>query len=241
MSLDELATHWRVDRAALDAALADRGIAPDAPLARDVAFACALAASDRDALDLFEREVVPDIRGALVRLDRSGDVVDDALQQVRAKLLVADGTPRILEYRARGSLAAWVQVVAIREVLMIQRKARVRPTDDPLLVVVESDPGLALAKRAYRDELATAFRTALAELPPRDRALLRLCFVDGVGTERLAEQYAVHRVTMFRWLTDARARLLDGIRARLIASTGIASGEIDSLIRAVASSFDAGW
>jgi RNA polymerase sigma-70 factor (ECF subfamily) len=242
--LDGVARCWpglRVDGAVLAQALADRGIAHGSPHAIDVALACALAAGDKRALDVFEREIVPDVRGALVRLDRSGDLVDDVLQQVREKLLVADREPRIVEYRGRGPLRAWIQVIAIREALMMLRRTRNRPGDDPLLVAIESDPMLALTKRTYRAKFADAFRTALAGLAPRERALLRLCFVEGVGTERLAELYRVHRVTMFRWLCDARANLLDGIRARLIASAGIHADEVDSVIRAVASSLDVGW
>jgi RNA polymerase sigma-70 factor (ECF subfamily) len=242
--LARAAARWpavRCDADAIERELAARSLAEDAPHALDVALACALAAGDRGALEVFERELVPDIRGALVRQARSPDLVDDALQQMREKLLVGR---RVLEYRGRGALAAWVQIVAIRELLMLQRKTqREAPSDDePLLVVVvESDPTLALTKQTYRDAFADAFRGALAELTPRDRALLRLCFVEGAGTEHLARLYQVHRVTMFRWLTDARGALLDAIRKGLIARAGIAPDEVDSVLRAAASSLDIGW
>ncbi|MEO8554445.1 MAG: hypothetical protein ABI678_30930 [Kofleriaceae bacterium] len=210
-------------------------MADDAPLigphAQDLAFAQALAAGDPAALSRFERELVPDIRGAVARLDARGD------------LLVGAGTPRIVEYAGKGALAAWVQVIAVREALMILRKARgeVTASDDSLLAIVESDPTIALAKRTYRTELAAVFKTALAALETRERALLRLTFVEGAGTERLAAMYGVHRVTMFRWLASARAHLLELLRRGVIARIGIAPGEVDSLIRAVASSLDVTW
>lgn len=241
-----VAARWpelRVEPAELAIGLEARGLGAGAAVAIDVALACALAAGDRGALQVFERELVPDVRGALVRLDRSGDLVEEALQQLREKLLVASGTPRIAEYRGRGSLAAWIQVIAIREALMLRRRTRRdQPVgEEALLLAVESDPALALTKRTYRTEFADAFRVALAALTTRDRTLLRMCFVDTVGTERLAALYQVHRVTMFRWLSEARAHLLDGIRAALIERTGIAASEVDSVIRAVASSLDISW
>jgi RNA polymerase sigma-70 factor, ECF subfamily len=246
--LAALAARWpavRFDRAALADALAARELGPESSVAADVALACALAAGDLGALAVFERELVPDVRGALVRIDRSGDLVDEALQRVREKLFV--GERRVREYRGRGSLVAWIQVIAIREGLALRRRERrdgpsPSPSiEDALLVAVESDPALALTRRAYRVQFADVFRAALAGLAPRERALLRLTFVDGAGTERLAAMYGVHRVTMFRWLADARAHLLELLRAGVIDRIGIATSEVDSLIRAVASSLDVGW
>jgi RNA polymerase sigma-70 factor (ECF subfamily) len=243
---DAIAARWpgvRVDDVAVTTALAARELAATAPVATDVALAIALGTGDPGALVVFERELVPEIRGAIARLDERGDLVDEALQRVREKLLVGGGTPRIVEYRGRGALAAWLQVIAIREALMVLRGTRRESPrlDEPMLAIVESDPTLAFTKRAYRDELADVFRDALAKLETRERTLLRLTFVDGVGTERLAATYGVHRVTMFRWLASARANLLELLRAGVVAKIGIAEGEVDSLIRAVASSLDVSW
>jgi len=47
------------------------------------------------ALVVFERELVPEIRAPLARVAGSADVVEEALQRVREKLLLAEGTPRI--------------------------------------------------------------------------------------------------------------------------------------------------
>ena len=206
--------------------------------AADVALAAALAAGDRAALDVFERELVPEIRRALAKLDGDGDLIDEALQRVREKLLV--GEPRVVEYAGRGPLVAWVQMIAIREALMLRRASRREAPLDDLAVIVETDPALALTKRVYREHFAAAFTAALAALAVHDRTLLRLCFVDAVGTERLAALYAVHRATMFRWLRDARAQLLAGIRAELVSRTGVREDEVDSLLRAL-SSLDVGW
>jgi hypothetical protein len=46
---------------------------------------------------------------------------------------------------------------------------------------------------------------------------------------------------MFRWLCDARAHLLAELRDRLVTEAGIGESEVDSLARAIASSFDVGW
>ena len=263
MTVDQLlaivAARWpalRVDAGVVAEALAARGLAADHEHAADVALACALAAGDAAALEVFEREIVTDIRGALARIADSADRVEDMLQQTREKLLVSPavrsesgplhlgpGRPRIVEYRGRGTLAAWVQIVAIRELLSAQRRARRDRAldDDPLLLAVEADPALAVVKHRYRPALADAFRASLQALSPRDRALLRMSFVDAVSSEHLAAMYSVHRVTVFRWLCDARANLLDGIREALVANAHVAEGEVDSLIRALASSFDVSW
>ncbi len=233
----------QVERTELARALAERTLGADSRYALDIALMCGLARGDASALRAFEAEIVPDVRGALARLDPSGHLVEDALQQVRVKLLVAEGEPRIVEYRGRGALAAWVQVIAIRETLMLRRRTRnERPvSEDALLIAVEGNPALALTKQAHRADLAASFQAALAALTPRERTLLRLCFVEATGTEQLAELYQVHRVTMFRWLSDARAHLLDGLRSELMARVGVDANDVDSLITALASSLDVAW
>ncbi|MEZ4398482.1 MAG: sigma factor-like helix-turn-helix DNA-binding protein [Kofleriaceae bacterium] len=211
------------------------------PPADDLALAAALARGDAAALAAFEREIVPSIRGALVRFGRDSDFVDEALQRVRVKLLV--GAPaRIGEYRGRGRLAAWVQIVAIREALMMLRAtAREVPGDDELLRLGATDPALARSSRRHQAAFAAAFQRALAELPERDRTYLRMGFVEGVGTDGLARLFRVHRVTAFRWLRDARAALLEATRRHFLATAGLRPSEVSSLMRSLAESLSVPW
>ena len=249
MTTDGLATaaaaRWpglHVDGDRLAAALDDRGLTAGSPYALDVALAIALAAGDPVALAAFDSELVPDIRGALVRFGRDDDFLDEALQRVRVKLLVGEPTPRIAEYRGRGRLAAWLQIVAIREALMLQRAGRrEQSSDDELVRLACTDPVLARTRQAYKEAFATAFRAAFAELDERERTLLRLCFVENTGAEDLARLYQVHRVTAFRWLRDARERLLERTRERFAAAANLASSELDSVMRSLATSLSVQW
>jgi len=239
-----LAERWpalRVDREHFATALDDRGLSATSPRAADVALAGALAAGDPAALAVFDAEIVPDIRGALVRFGRDTDFIEEALQRVRVKLLVGDPAPRVAEYRGRGPLAAWVQIVAIREALMIQRAGRRVASDDELVNIAVTEPVLARTRQIYKAAFATAFREAVAELGERDRTLLRLCFVENAGADDLARLFRVHRVTAFRWLRDARALLLERTRVRFLSSTEIAPSEIDSVMRSLASSLSVPW
>ena len=210
-------------------------------LSGDIALAAALARGDATALATFEGSIVPDIRGALVRLGRDHDFVEEALQRMRMKLFVGDA-PRIAAYRGQGRLAAWTQIVAIREALMmIRATARELPGDDELLRLGVTEPLFARSSRTYKDAFAAAFKRALAELPERDRTFLRLCFVEGLGTEALAQLFRVHRVTAFRWLRDARESLLSATRTHFLASVEIPPSQLSSLMRSLAGSLSVPW
>jgi RNA polymerase sigma-70 factor, ECF subfamily len=232
----------QLDRDHVAAALDERGLTTSSAYAVDVALMTALATGDAAALAGFDRDLVPDIRGALVRFGRDDDFLAEALQRVRVKLLVGDPTPRIAEYRGRGRLAAWIQIVAIREALMLQRTGRrEHASDDELLQLAITDPVLARTRQAHKDAFAAAFRAAFAALEERERTLLRLCFVENAGADDLARLYTVHRVTAFRWLRDARARLLETTRERFAAAANIASTDLDSVMRSLASSLSVQW
>jgi RNA polymerase sigma-70 factor (ECF subfamily) len=71
--------------------------------------------------------------------------------------------------------------------------------------------------------------------------VLRLSFVEGVGTEDLARLFRVHRVTAFRWLRDAREALLERTRAQFQVGGGVPSSEIDSVMRSLAGSLSVPW
>ncbi len=210
-------------------------------LTNDVALAAALARGDAAALATFEDAIVHDIRGAIVRFGRDPDFVEEVLQRVRVKLLVGD-TPRIAEYRGQGRLAAWVQIVAIREALMMVRAtAREIPGDAELLRLGVTEPALARSSRAHKEAFTAAFHRALAELSERDRTYLRMCFVEGLGTEDLARLFRVHRVTAFRWLRDAREGLLDATRRHFLAAVDLPPSQVSSLMRSLAGSLSVPW
>jgi RNA polymerase sigma-70 factor (ECF subfamily) len=210
----------------------------------DAAFVAALARGDEAALARFDAEIVPDISGALFRMHRGDDFVDEIVQRVRVKLLVSEnGTPpRISQYRGTGRLAAWVQIVAIREALMYLRGgARTIASDDDLVRIALTDPMLARSRERYREPFARAFREALAALPKRERTWLQMCFLEGVSTQELARLYRVHRVTALRWLRDARSTLLEATRERFVAAVDIPDSQVSSLMRSLAASLSVSW
>jgi len=205
-------------------------LAYDDPFTADLAFAHALAARDRVALEVFERELAPRLRDSLARFKQGDDFVSEIVQRVRIKLLVGDGTPRVLEYRGRGRFVSWLQVVTLREALMeLRRRKRQLPSADLIDIAIE--PELVLAQDdTHRRELAAAFRHAMAELDEREREVLRLCLVDGIAGDQLASTFGVHRVTTFRWLRSAYKKLRDRTRALFVERVTVTAAEADKLM-----------
>jgi RNA polymerase sigma-70 factor (ECF subfamily) len=175
------------------------------------------------------------------------DHAEDALQVVRTKLFVGDGsrdgTPKIADYRGRGSLAGWVRVVAVRTALTLRRGARRaerrEANDDALLDVPGAlDVELDHLKTRYRGELQAALRRALSSLTARERNLLRMHFIEGLSVDDLGALHRVHRATAARWIVSIRERLFDAIREDLTHRLGIDRSEFDSLVALVRSQLD---
>ena len=67
--------------------------------------------------------------------------------------------------------------------------------------------------------MGIALEHALQALDERDRALLRLYFVEGMSLATLGRIYHVHESTMARRIQALRARLLDGVKGELSIGT----------------------
>lgn len=201
--------------------------------------AWAAARGDGAAVRAIERMIVTEAEAAARRLDRTAGFVDELRQALRVRLLVADGgRVRLDDYGGRGPLAAWIGVAALRVALNLRRAAA--PTAEllPELVSGEADPALRHLQNLYRAELREALTAALAALPQRSRALLRLCFVDGVKLVELGRLYGVHETTAGRWVQQATAAVADDARRRLIDRLALSPSDADSVVRLVHSNLD---
>lgn len=152
-------------------------------------------------------------------------LIADAAQQTAMSLL--GSPPRIVEYAARAPLESWIQVVAVRSALSLVR-AKSQQADVPLddLPWAEwkddvTTPEERAHRRQARTQFSVVFRKVVKALPDRDRAILSLRFTRGVEVDPLARMYNVHRVTMARWLSDARERLVDELTRQLPDGVGI--------------------
>src|SRR5580704_14712433 len=119
--------------------------------------------------------------------------VAEVRQELRRKLLVADGeAPRIADYSGRADLRTWLRTSAIRISIDLIRRRRDVPIEDEELAIVPAlsdDPELAHMKDRYRDELRAAIGEAIAQLEPRDRLLLKYCYIDGLSIDRIGALY----------------------------------------------------
>jgi RNA polymerase sigma-70 factor (ECF subfamily) len=212
--------------------------AVDALFAGDLLLACACARSDPEALRILEESYFSRLPARLGSLRLSPAEFDETLQALRVKLLVDESGARIHDYQGRGPLQSWLGVAALRVALNLRRAAgrelsRGSPAD--ALAQALPDTESAIVQESLREPFREAFRAAVAGLADRDRALLRLHYLEGIGGERLASAHRVHRATMTRWLAAARESLLEDTCRRLGEGLRLGRDELDSLLRAVRS------
>jgi RNA polymerase sigma-70 factor, ECF subfamily len=213
----------------------------------DLYLACGCADGEPRALAAFDRQFLGVVERAVIGRGASAAESADLQQVVRERLLMARAStpgqpPRIAEYSGRGSLRAWVRVVATREALrLLARPRREVPTDDDELaghLAPAAEPELGYLKELYREEFKRAFREAVAGLSDRERVLLRQHALDGLSIDRLADFYGVHRATTARWVDAARRSVLDRTRRALGQRLHVPSAELDSIMRLIHSRLD---
>jgi RNA polymerase sigma-70 factor len=208
-------------------------------LAEDLDFAaiylgCACLHGDSRALAAFEAAHFADLPRTLSRITSDVALVDEVKQQLRIKLFVGE-RPAIARY-LRGSLGAWLRVIASRLAIDLLRQ-RERPVAEPELELASLADATdhALLQAEYRAPVEAAFAAALAALDPVDRSMLRLCFVDGVGLAGIGRIYQLSKSAVSRRLSRCRSMLLADVKHRLGSSLGIAPAELHSLLQHVQS------
>jgi len=207
-------------RERFEARLATRTL-PAAPRADDLFLAVACEEQHATALAKFEVEMIGRLRVLLRRVEADRELVDELVQVVRVRVLVGDGVPpRIASYTGAGSLLGWLRVMAVRLHANARRDRARAPIvtapdelDDHAASLIA--PERALLDGTYGPALRVALSAGLRSLEPRDRALLRFHYVDGIGLDRIGAMYGVHKATISRWLAAARDRLVESTLGKL--------------------------
>jgi RNA polymerase sigma-70 factor (ECF subfamily) len=197
--------------------------------------ACACARGDAAAVAALDGAYFDGVRAAIGRVARSASAADEAVQLLREKLFVTDGSRErgIAGYAGRGDLRGWLRVAATRVALGMLRGRRPDHDDAELdrIATAGPDPEMAVLRQRYAAQANEAIRTAFAALDPRERNLLRQHFVDGLGIDELGRLYGVHRATAARWLEKARETLEKRTRARLAKELAVSAETLDSIVR----------
>lgn len=201
----------------------------------DLALAARCIAGDPAALAEFDRVHLAPAAGALLRAGYDRALVDDAIQLVRYRLLVAtpEREAKLATYRGVGSLAGWLRVTALRQAraLLGPRMATEASSPD-----VNSAPSLEarLVISEHGPRVRELLRIAVAALEPRPREALRLEVVEGLPHHAIAERWNVHRTTVVRWIEDARTTIAGAIRKAMRAELAVGPATADSLLLAFA-------
>ncbi len=198
------------------------------------------------ALKIFEAEFISRTDAVLRRLDSDPAFVDEAQQRLRARLLVSDGetAPRVAAYAGRGPLIGWVRVAAARVGLGFLRETkRGEKRDELLWADAVLFPGgaptdLEYLKQRYASVLTKGLKQACAELEDRERAVLRMYFVEGLNIDKIGVVYGVHRATVARWISKTKASLTERMHAVMVAQAAIPPEELESIDRLVRSQLE---
>ncbi len=208
----------------------------------DLFVACACVRGDPVALRGLDERVLAPVVEAVARRRRAEHVADDVRQILAGQLLVrTDSEPGIARFSGRGSLRAWLRVVATREILRrLGPTTRTDTLSDALMATVSDEANLEgdHVQALSRGEVRAALEDALPRLPERQRTLLRYEVVDGLALERIGVIFGVHRTTASRWVESAHEALLRELRRALEKRIGLSRSEADSLIRAVRSGIE---
>ena len=215
------------------------------PHAGDLYLACACAAQDRRALELFEHEATGIARAAIARIHQEPEFVAETLQALWQKLLFAP-RPSIEQYSGRGPLQAWVRVAATRLALDSARAlklaaAREAELGEGLFDPWAGSPESRLTRTRYEGAFRGAVESALGTLSAQERNLLRMHVLGHCSIDQIGRAYGVHRATAARWLERARSHVFESVRQQLAEqSIQLTENELQSIARIVGGGLELG-
>lgn len=205
----------------------------------DLFLATACARGDRIAWEHFAEDFVPSIQRFATQACRNVATAEDLAQDLVRNLL--EDRQKIAAYSGRGSLLAWLRVTVSRAA--IDRFRRIRNEKEVSLEEVGDDAEIlsragASGAAGTREEsldarwgavVALMLEEEIRSLPPRDRLLLGLYYVQGVSLKNIAGHFQVHESTASRWLEGLRARLRRRVEKGLHKRHGLRPREVESL------------
>jgi RNA polymerase sigma-70 factor (ECF subfamily) len=202
--------------------------------AADVELAAHALAGDHVALRALDRllaDIAPALRGIVSDAD-----IDDVVQELRVRMIVGSGDrrPALQAYAGKGPLRAWLRVALVRAGLDRRRKPSDVLLDESAWLALPgatTEPVLMALRKTAGPAIRAAFETALSNLDPRDRLILRQHLLDGLSPPDLATLHGVHRVTAFRWLATIKQRVLADVRGHLARELALDAPALDSVMR----------
>ncbi|HEX3763175.1 MAG TPA: sigma factor-like helix-turn-helix DNA-binding protein [Kofleriaceae bacterium] len=203
----------------------------------DLYLACGCAVQDPAALRVFDGKILRQTVPVLQRMGLSASQIDEVVQVVRAKLLVAEEpgrAPPIASYAGHGALVGWVRTATRRTALSLRRNKdeQIGSGDDGhglTRIPIPADVELDYLKHRYQAEFKQAVEDALAGLDAEQLRILRLHYTDGLSIDRIGALLGVHRATAARWIRAASEAVRDETRRLLHARLGLSAAELDSL------------
>ena len=231
-----LAEQFGLTREAFEAALGER-VKTEGGDVEGLVLAAACAAGLAPALAALDRDVLPDVRKALLRRADAA-LVEDVLQQTRVKLVL--GTPPgFTQYAGRGPLRGFVRTVAVHLLANLEAAKKPMDSDERLAMLpgaAEVEAGLLRADQ--QQHFKEAFAAAVAGLTVRQRSLLRLNLVEGLSIDEIAPMFGAHRSSAARWLSEAKDSLAKLTRQELASRLRLEGEALESLLRSVQNRFD---
>jgi len=143
--------------------------------ASDAALARAARLGDREAFEVIVHRHGP----AMYRYARRMLTDHGATEEVVQDAFVA-AWRGMDTYRGESTLRTWLFSLTAHKAIDHRRKARARPIDDQLLLVLPADDHAGPLAELTQAELLAALEAALAELPQRQRACWILREIEGL-------------------------------------------------------------
>lgn len=193
------------------------------------------------AVETLELQFIVPLRATLVRRCGDPQLVDEALQTLRQKLLLGE-SPRLQTYQSTGHLRAWLQVVGVRVCQDLARQRGARWARESALRDDWPVNSTAVDVAAEREELDALFVEALREvirgLPARERYALRMHVLAGWNVSQIGEALSIHRASAARWIVAAKEKINENVRALLAERLDLDKGELERVLNLFSTKLD---
>ena len=220
--------------------------------AGDICLAIACERGNAAAWNDLVARYSPTVRSAARSAAGSEDAADDLAQSIWAELhglrTREDGRPasKLAYYSGRGSFAGWLRAVVAQLAVDQHRKvSRLVQTEDDAefdriaddkqsVPASRLDPEQELTGDSQRRAMEQALATAVADMEPEDRLLVKLYYFDNLRLKEAGAVLGVHEATASRRLTRIHGDLRQRVEQILSRERNWTKSEIAAAFSEVA-------